>query len=494
MNQIVHRQNLPRKPLPPKRQRIDNEFLPAALEILETPASPIRTAFIWFICALAFGTLLWSYLGTFDIVSAAQGKIQPAGRVKVVQSLEVGKTKAVPVVNGSRVKAGEVLVELDDTELKADEDGLAINLQAFRGEIVRREAVLATVAEWRKQGIWDSLRQMPDALLTFAEGTPASVRKREQSIYTADLSQLSANLNNLAAQRAQQQATIDRLGATITAQRILVATLKERVTMRSSLVDEDAGSRSGVIDALETSQKEEATLAEDIGQLAEAQASYAVATSDGEKTAEAFVADNVEKAGDASRQADGLEQQLLKARKRRESMIITSPIDGTVQASAISTVGQVVNEGAELMRVVPDNSLLEIEAYLPNSDIGFVSVGQPAVIKMEAFPFTRYGVINGHVMEVATDAIPEPDANQLESDPAKELQGIIPTTNAQRVQNLVFPVTIKLDSGTVNVDGKDVPLSPGMAATVEIKTGKRRILEYLFSPLAEVTSQAMHER
>jgi hemolysin D len=170
-------------------------------------------------------------------------------------------------------------------------------------------------------------------------------------------------------------------------------------------------------------------------------------------------------------------------------MLITSPIDGTVQASAISTVGQVVTEGTELMRIVPENSSLEIEAYIPNSDIGFVAVGQPAVIKMEAFPFTRHGVIKGHA-----DAIPEPDAGQLESDPAKQLQTIIPTTNAERVQNLVFPVTVKLDEDTIDVDGKNVPLSAGMSATVEIRTGKRRILEYLFSPLAEVTSQAVHER
>lgn len=249
-----------------------------------------------------------------------------------------------------------------------------------------------------------------------------------------------------------------------------------------------------MIDALETSQKEEATLAEETGQLEEAKASLAVTSSDGEKTVRTFVADNVQKAGDASRQADELERQLVKARKRRESMTITTPIDGTVQSSSINTVGQVVTTGVELMRIVPENSALEAEAYIPNSDIGFVSVGQPAVVKVEAFPFTRYGVIHGRVTAVATDAIPEPDANQLEGDPTKQLQATVPTTNVQRVQNLVFPVTIKLDSSAMNVDGNSVTLSPGMAATAEIKTGRRRILEYLFSPIVEVTSQAMQER
>ena len=492
MNQVVKPPK--RQGRPQRRSRMENEFLPAALEILETPASPIRTAFIWFIAIVVAATLLWSYLGTFDIVSTAQGKIQPTGRVKVIQSIEVGKTRSIPVTNGSRVKAGDVVVQLDDTELNSDEEAMAVNFQAYRGEMVRRKAVLATVEQWQEQGIWTAEKAIPEAPLAFADDTPSSIRDREQSIYKADLSQLASSLTNLAAQHTQSQATVARLQQTIAAQQRLVDTLNERVAIRSTLVDQEAGSKAGVIDAKETSEKEEATLAEETGQLEEAKASLAVTTSDGEKTVRTFVADNVQKAGDASRQADELERQLVKARKRRESMTIASPIDGTVQSSSINTVGQVVTTGVELMRIVPDSSALEVEAYLPNSDIGFVSVGQPAVVKVEAFPFTRYGVIRGHVTAVARDAIPEPDANQVEGDPTKQLQATVPTTNVQRVQNLVFPVTVELDVSTMSVDGHIVPLSPGMAATAEIKTGKRRILEYLFSPIVEVTSQAMQER
>ncbi len=207
-----------------------------------------------------------------------------------------------------------------------------------------------------------------------------------------------------------------------------------------------------------------------------------------------FLADNVEKLSEAARRVDDLEQQVIKAEKHRTSMTIISPTDGIVQASAITTIGQVVSPGTELMRIVPANGTLEVEAYLPNRDIGFVAAGQRAVIKVEAFPFTRFGVVEGEVTRVATDAIPEPDAQQLEAAAAKELQSIIPTGNVQRVQNLVFPVTISPDKSSINVDGKAMPLSPGMAVTIEVKTGKRRILEYLFSPLAEISSEAMKER
>jgi hemolysin D len=491
MNQVV---KPPRRPnRPQRRTRTENEFLPAALEILETPASPIRTAFIWFIAVVVATTLLWSYFGTFDIVSTAQGKIQPTGRVKVIQSIEVGKVKSIPVINGSKVKAGDIVVQLDDTELRSDEEAIAVNLQAMRAEVARRDLALATAQTWLTSDFWSETRAVP-VNLSFDAQTPTNIQARERTILAADLASLSANLDNLTAQRSQSQATIERLSATIDARKALIATLAQRVAMRSSLVDQAAGSKSNVMDALQSQQSEETDLAEQVGQLSEARAALVVATSEGRKAIQTFIADNAVKQGDASRQADELEKQLVKASKRRQSMTITSPIEGIVTASAITTVGQVANPGAELMRIVPADAELEIEAFLPNKDVGFVATGQEAVIKIEAFPFTRFGVIHGRVVSVATDAVPEPDAQQMEGEPAKQLQSLIPLGNVQRMQNLVFPVTVRLDSDTIVVDGVRQPLSPGMAATAEIKTGRRRILEYLFSPIVEVTSQAMQER
>jgi hemolysin D len=478
----------------PKRSRADNQFLPAALEILETPASPLRTTFIWFIAAVVGSALLWSYFGTFDIVATAQGKIQPTGRVKVIQSIEMGKTTSVPVINGSRVMVGDRLVVLDETELKSDEDGVSTELEASNAEVARRKAVVATVRRWQSDGLWSMGRQVGDRPLDLPSSVGADVREREEGIYKADLQQLDADLTNVAAQRLQQQATIDRLDRTINAQTTLVSTLSDRVNIHNALIDQSVGTKAGLIDAMETQQKEMAILATEIGELAEAKASLTVATSNGEKTVSAFIADNISRQGDASRRADGLKQQLIKARKRHQATTIFSPIDGVVQASAITTVGQVVSAGAELMRIIPGDGALEVEAYLPNRDIGFVAIGQPVVVKVEAFPFTRYGTVNGRVTGVARDAIPEPDAGQLEGDPAKALQSSVPIGNAQRVQNLVFPVTVKLETSDIDVEGNRQPLSPGMSVTVEVKTGKRRILEYLFSPLAEIASGAMQER
>jgi hemolysin D len=145
------------------------------------------------------------------------------------------------------------------------------------------------------------------------------------------------------------------------------------------------------------------------------------------------------------------------------------------------------------MRIVPDDAGLEIEVYVLNKDIGFVKPGQQAVVKVESFPFTQYGTIAAKVTRVARDAIPEPEANQSEGDPAHAANSSA-FAGAQRTQNLVFPVTLQPEAATIGVDGGAMPLTSGMAATVEIKTGSRRILGFIFSPLVEIGESAMRER
>ncbi|MGD0634252.1 MAG: hypothetical protein ABSA13_08250 [Beijerinckiaceae bacterium] len=137
--------------------------------------------------------------------------------------------------------------------------------------------------------------------------------------------------------------------------------------------------------------------------------------------------------------------------------------------------------------------VLEIESYLPNKDIAFVTVGQKAVVKVTSVPFTRYGTIDAVVTRVAHDAIPEPDASQAEQNPARPQRTSMPA-GADRVQNLVYAVTLKPLKTAIDVDGTAVPLGPGMEVTTEIRTGSRRIIDFIFSPLAQAKSEALRER
>lgn len=473
--------------------RRDMEFLPAALEILETPQSPVRIAFLWFICVLATSLLAWGWFGKFDIVATAQGKIQPVGRVKIIESLEHGTTSSVVVGNGDRVEAGEIVAELEDTETRAEEAAKSSSFHTLQAETLWRSAFREVLAGLKKS-TWQQPDESGYPVLIFASEIPVSIRQREQTVFEADLRSLWASIVSLAAQRRQKEEQIVGLTEAIASQRELIQTLEQRVDMRTQIFLSRAGSQVEVFDAKQEYQEAKSVLADKMAQLMVSKAEVNVVIAESEKIIESASADNSNRWLEALRAKDELEQELIKIKSRRQRLQIRSPIDGVVQLSSITSVGQVVSANTELMRIVPFDSVLEIEAYLPNKDIGFVEARQSAIVKVDAYPHTRFGVLKGEVKHISADAIPEPDAQNLESTTAQTTQSVVPTGNAQRVQNLVFPVTVALQDSAMQISGRFVPVTPGMSVTVEIKTGQRRILEYLFSPLAEVTSEAMKER
>ena len=462
----------------------DREFLAPALEILETPPSPVHVAFLWIICAFVLAALVWAYLGRVDIVAAAQGKLQPTGRVKVVEPMETGRVEDIRVANGSLVKAGDILVELDRSTAEAEAEGARAELASTQAEILRREAALVAAEAHRVDS---------PPKIDWPDDVAPALRERELRVLAADFAQLAANQASFVAEEAQKAAERDKLAETIATQKNLVATLKERVDMRTKLVEAKAGAKAAVIDATETLQYQITQQAKQEQELAALSAGIEVVARDADKAVQAFVADDAEKLEDAERRVEDVEQRLAKAQAELDRLTLRAPIAGRVQSSIITNAGQVVASGQEIMRIVPETSGLEIEAYVRNRDIGFISVGQEAMVKVESFPFTRYGVIKAHVVRIARDAIPEPDAVAIEGDPAR-VSAAEGFAGGERTQNLVFPVVLKPDDASITVDGVAEPLTSGMAVTVELKTGARRMLEYLFASLVEVASKAMRER
>jgi len=163
-------------------------------------------------------------------------------------------------------------------------------------------------------------------------------------------------------------------------------------------------------------------------------------------------------------------EEVKKANDEASLTILASPIDGTVTQLSVHTIGAVVKPADALLAIVPKDEELIIEAMVLNKDIGFVREGQPAEIKLEAFPFTRYGVVNGTIETISTDSVDN-----------KEL-------------GLVFPCQVKLAQTYIDVGSKRIALAPGFAATAEIKTGRRRIIEFLLSPLSRRLQEAGRER
>jgi hemolysin D len=161
-----------------------------------------------------------------------------------------------------------------------------------------------------------------------------------------------------------------------------------------------------------------------------------------------------------------------------------------VQQLAVHTVGGVVTPAQALMVIVPADSRLEIEAMVSNRDIGFVHVGEPAEVKIDTFNFTRYGLLHGEVVNISEDAIAR-DKPQDKNDGS----GSGPSDSSEpKGQELVYAARISLERTSMEIEEKTVNLGPGMAVTVEIKTGQRRVIEYLLSPLLRAKQAALRER
>jgi hemolysin D len=286
------------------RDLSDREFLAPALEILETPPSPVHLAFLWIICALVVASLAWAYFGRIDIIAIALGKFQPTGRVKVIEPLETGRVAAIWATNGSLVAEGDILVELDRSASEADLAAAKDALASARAETLRRQAALAAASA--------RVLSLPPGIDWPADIAP-SRREREDRVLAADLGQLEATLASFAAERKQKSAERDMLLETIATQKKLVATLKERVDMRTRLVEVQAGAKAAVIDATETLQHQQTQLAAREQELAALTAGLEVIDRDSEKAVETFLSDDAQKLSEAERRVEEARERLAKA-------------------------------------------------------------------------------------------------------------------------------------------------------------------------------------
>ena len=319
------------------------------------------------------------------------------------------------------------------------------------------------------------------------------MREREEQVLAADLGQLAATSPRSTPSGRKRPPSATSSARPSRRRRTSSRPCRSASTCARSWSKRRPGAKAAVIDATETLQYQITQQAKQEQDLASLSAGLEVIARDADKAVQAFVSDDAEKLDDAERRAEDVEQRLAKAQAELDHLTLRAPIAGRVQSSIITNVGQVVASGQEIMRIVPEDSGLEIEAYVRNRDIGFVSVGQEAVVKVESFPFTRYGAIHAHVVADRQGRDSRARRQAIEGDPAR-VSAAAGFAGGERTQNLVFPVVLKPDAATIAVDGVAEPLTSGMAVTVELKTGARRMLEYLFAPLVEVASKAMRER
>ena len=452
------------------------QFLPAALEIQAAPPPKWSRSLLWAISALIVLLILWASWAEIDIIATAQGKIVPSGRVKIIQPLETGVVKTIFVKEGQHVKAGDKLIALDNTASQADADRLSNEWRGLTADLTRlQHFILKLKSNTHDQKINTGNSHSNSNSTSQAQPTTelaplASLRLNQRLLlesswqeYRSKLASFRSEIVKLIAEKKAIKINIRRLSKTL-------PLVTEQVESLQALLSESMVSRNQYLE-LEQERINQEEMLNLEGAKAE-QISASILTAEQNITAyRAEIRRNtLQEINQLTRQSESTKQELTKAKRLTALRVLTTPVDGVVEELSIATIGGIVTPAQELLKIVPNGQVLEIEAGLLNKDIGFVHIGQIAEIKIDSFPFTKYGVIDGEITDISADAI---EHEQL---------------------GLLFPLKASLATDEINVNGKWVKLKPGMSVTVEIKTGTRRLMEFLLAPLMRGVSEGARER
>jgi len=477
---------LPRRGRPARRDEL--EFLPAALEIIETPASPLGRAIGAAILAFVVIAIAWACIGHVDIIATAQGKVIPVGRIKVIQPLAAGTVTAINVRDGDRVTAGQILVELDHTVSAAERAHVMEDLTTARLDVARLTALRAGL---------DAGGIAPVGFAPPADA-PAHAVTRTRAEMQAQADQQAAKIAALDHQIAQKVAEANETAATIAKLQDGLPWLEKTADVREKAMNLAYGNVIAHLDAqLKLSEQRHELIVQQRKAVEIDAAREALEAQRAQARAE-YTQDLVSDLADAEQKAAQSADDLTKAEKKIEDETLRAPIDGMVQQLALHTIGGVVTPAQQLMVVVPAESHLEIEAMVQNKDIGFVHEGDAAEIKVDTFNFTRYGLLHGKVLSISADAIardkPPTQNDSAASDKDARNNATSSRTSEPSGQELLYSARVALDTTRMQVEGRMVDLAPGMAVTVEIKTGQRRIIEYVLSPLLRYRHESLRER
>lgn len=421
---------------------LDYEFLPSALEIEATPASPLRRAVIWIIFILTLGVIAWSYLGKVDEVAVARGKVIPDGRVKVIQPLEPGVIRNIHVHEGQRVTEGELLIELDPTINGAEVVSASRVLAINQAERTRLERELRGAQNAGASPVQRELKEARDAEFAAKEDAlRLVVTQRENALRASE-----AILTKL-----------DRTYPLVKEQERSIRTLYDQGVMSRNDLLEKEKEYHAAEQELEAQKKVVLQARES---LEEAKRNIEALRRERQRT---ILTDIVER----DKNISALEGEVTKARRMVEMERLVSPVAGTVHGLASYTIGGVVTEAQPVVTIVPDGTPLVVEAQALNKDIGFLRVGQDVEVKFDTFPFQKYGTIKGKVISISPDAF---DDEKL---------------------GPVYKVRVSLKKTSILVNGRQASISPGMTVAAEVKTGKKRIIEFFLSPVIKYAKESL---
>jgi hemolysin D len=438
-----------------------NEFAPDILRIQNTPPRPMPRVVLGIALTLAGVALLWAAFGRLDIVAVAQGKLVPQSSLKIVQPAEAGIVKEILVQEGQHVNAGQVLMRMDPTLALADLSALRTELQQKSIAIRRIDAELANQPFVAKP-------DHPPQLFHEAEALYLANRRAQQAAVAQEQAAWERSKQEMSAARETRNKLEQTLPHYRSQDEAFQKLVKEGFAGRI-LADDKARER---IEKEQDYRTQEFVVAREQANMAFSQTKIAQLGTDylrRLRTERAELTDRVQR----------LQQEVAKQDHRNALLELKAPQDGRVKDLATHTVGTVAQPGTILMTLVPVDESLLAEVWLSNEDVGFVRPGQPVKLKLAAFQFQKYGMLDARIEQVAADAADRQEAG---------------AEQGERSTPLAYRTSIVLDKQILKANDITYRLASGMQVSAEIKLGERTVLEYLLSPVTKAFHEAARER
>jgi membrane fusion protein, hemolysin D len=429
------------------------------IEAGEPARTPRRV--LWTICVLMGVLIVWACFAQLDIVAVANGRLVPQTYVKVVQPAEAGIIREILVDEGDAVEAGQVLVRLDPTVNAVDRAAIERELAIQRLQLRRIESELADTP---------LTRDPTDDATLFAQVEAQRASNRQGFV------------DSIGQESAARERSLNELTAAREALEKLEATLPSYLQSAKAYEDLAAEQLVGALAAIER-RREALEAAQDVeSQRATVAALESAITQHDQRLAQlrsTYSSELNRTRLETLAAVNRLEQQLGRLEFQETLLELRAPQAGVVKELATTTLGAVVQPGTVLVSLVPENEPLWAEVLIENKDIGFVAAEQRVRVKLLAYQFQKYGMLDGVVKTVSADSsMPTELAPQKGGQP-----------NAQ-----VFKALVELGDQRLWANGLALPLAAGMQVSAEIKQDKRTVLEYLLSPVQRVMSEAGTER
>lgn len=433
---------------PPALNANEAEFLPAALSLQLAPVSPTARWTARILIMLVLSLLLWACLGKVDIIVSATGKIVLSERTKTIASVETARIAKILVDDGQKVRAGQPLLVLDTGMIEHEQQRAEVDHDMATLQVLRSRVLLASV---------DAGKLLP---LSGTEGISASNVELSRQQLADQWANVTSKLRDLDGQisRYQQQLPL--------------------VSQRAKNYRDLAQNRDVAVSAWQEKEMDRIELE---GKLADARHQRASFLAETRKN-------TAEELNTGLKQQQIAFQDIQRAAAHKSELEILAPVDGIVQQLAAHTVGGAVSATTPLMMIVPEHSQIEIEAVVANKDVGFIKKGQKVAVKIEAYDYTKYGMVNGVVNYISRDAM-NAGSDNIAKKPDSEQQ-----SNNQQLQASEYTVHVQIDRNSLLVDGTPALFRPGMSTSIEIKTGSRRVIDYFLSPLIQHTHESLNER